>query len=510
MQIRPLSSVSCALLHDRFAPVDGEQLMDFLNLAAARAGYAGGAVIASASTERNVAVHVDGVRVTVRQVAQPLSPKSLAAALDYPVTHQILPEAKAIADRHVASTLVSVERPRDGEEAGEHEHSDPTAFDDWQQALRAMVLCLLTADYVAGKNRASAVHWRPSDHLVPQSVLRKAAQEDDRRARYGLLVRAHLLRHGDGDGEADGPPGIEAAGAEQLIGVPVRVDPANVPYDWMAERAADFIWQCHERGTIVPEGERVGEGEAELVRVDHVPPSDEQPAGQVRLVAVRSQRYGIAEPDEPAEADRVLDPLAGAAGAALDPDDEIDQAILTLLAERKRRSAAAEPDPAAAAASEEQRVAAGPVPFRSEAERDAPDEAETRAARRPAMALAELRRIANGGTVPAPRDRVPAPQDRASEPPRFERPDAAQAVGGEAMADAPGMKGRTDRADEADPSTQAEPVAAEPSEPGRGHRAAVPEAEPVAFEALADPGHQAGLLRGILAKLRRRTIRSAA
>lgn len=527
MQIRPIQSVTCVLLHDRYDPVDGLQLLDFIGLAAARAGLSARAVTGPESTEKDLDVRFGAVRVTVRQAAQPVSPKSLAAALDYPVTHLMMPEARAIAGRHVASTLISAER-LDGAEtdAAQDDAAEPPAFEDWRQARSAMMVCLLVADYVAGKNRASAVHWRPSDHLVSQSVLREAAQDEAPLAPYGLFVRPHLLRNTEDDKNA--ARGIAVAGAEHLVGVPVSVAPEDVPYGWMADRAVDFVFACHQRGGIVPDGETVGAADAELVRVDHLPPTDEAPAGQIRLVAVRSERYGIGEDPTDARSGPAGQALAGRPVAELDPDDEIDQAILTLLAERSGRDGTqAEtagtppmPDTGAAAPTNApdplpvvEGAPATPVPFKAAASDKG---AETAPARRQALALSELRRIANGGTMPSPRERNQPTSTPAAEPPRFVRPGAEQSAPAEDDAGIDRPAAPNASAGDSVPNTaaatvpEAEPVAFDLLDIAAPPAPAVPDAEPVAFDLLADPDRQAGLLRGILARLRRRTIRSAA
>jgi len=527
MQIRPIPAVTCVLLHDRYDPVDGLQLLDFVGLAAARAGLSARAVTGPESTEKDVDVRFGAVRVTVRQAAQPVSPKSLAAALDYPVTHLMMPEARAIAGRHVASTLISAERlDRAETEAARDDAAEPPAFEDWRQARSAMMVCLLVADYVAGKNRASAVHWRTSDHLVSQSVLREAAQGEAPQAPYGLFVRPHLLRNTEDDKNA--ARGIAAAGAEHLVGVPVSVAPEDVPYGWMADRAVDFVFACHQRGGIVPDGETVGVADAELVRVDHLPPTDEAPAGQIRLVAVRSERYGIGEDPTDARSGPAGQALAGRSAAELDPDDEIDQAILTLLAERSGRDGTQDraagppsmPDTGAAAPTVApdplpvvERAPATPVPFKAAASDKG---AETAPARRQALALSELRRIANGGTMPSPRERNQPTSTPAAEPPRFVRPGAEQTapVEDDAGIEPPAAPDASagDSVPNAPAATVpgAEPVAFDLLDIAEPPATVVPDAEPVAFDLLADPDRQAGLLRGILARLRRRTIRSAA
>ncbi|QBK31351.1 hypothetical protein [Roseitalea porphyridii] len=526
MQIRPIQAVTCVLLHDRYDPVDGLQLLDFIGLAAARAGLSARAVTGPESTEKDLDVRFGAVRVTVRQAAQPVSPKSLAAALDYPVTHLMMPEARAIAGRHVASTLISAERLDTAEtEAAQGDATEPPAFEDWRQARSAMMVCLLVADYVAGKNRASAVHWRPSDHLVSQSVLREAAQGEAPQAPYGLFVRPHLLRNAEDDKNA--ARGIAVAGAEHLVGVPVSVAPEDVPYGWMADRAVDFVFACHQRGGIVPDGETVGAADAELVRVDHLPPTDEAPAGQIRLVAVRSERHGIGEAVAEMRSGPAGQALAGRPAAELDPDDEIDQAILTLLAERSGRDGTQDkaagtppvPDTGAAAPTAAPdplpvvaRAPATPVPFRA-AE---PEDLQTAPARRQALALSELRRIANGGTMPSPRERSQPTSTPAAEPPRFVRTGVERTVPADDDAgnDRPAAPdaSASDSAPNAAAATlpEAEPVAFELPDIAEPPATVVPDAEPVAFDLLADPDRQAGLLRGILARLRRRTIRSAA
>lgn len=509
MQIKPISDVTCALLHDRFAPVDGLQLLDFIGLAAARAGYASRAEMGPDATDKDIDVRFGDVGITVRQNAQRLPTETLTATLDYPGTHLMLPEAKTIAERHVASTVVSVSKI-----AGPSGENEPSlgvgGFDQWRHARRAMSLCLWVSDYLARKNRASAVHWRPSDHLVGQSVLNEAAQSEAPHAPYLLYVRPHLLR-GDDVSRDSGAVGVEAVGAEHLIGMPVAIEPARAPHGWMVEQAIGFIAGCHDRGTLPSDGELVGESDAEQVRVNYQAPSDEVPGGSIRLVVVRSERHGIGTAAASQALNDATRALVGTAGANLNPDDEIDKAILELLAERQRRSTVDDgqalevvDDPVAGPAS------SGPVPFRSNAggETDALREQE---APKTGLGLAELRRIANTGEARQPSKRrwlgrkpVDPPEQSQPEapaksmeiePPRMEPVELEQepAKHTERGRDAPG----------------AEPVAFDPAGRPLKHPQ-VPDAEPVAMELVADPAEQAGLLRGILARLRGRAARKAA
>jgi hypothetical protein len=102
-----------------------------------------------------------------------------------------------------------------------------------------------------------------------------------------------------------------------------------VPFQWLYERACDFVDMARQSGSIVPHGESFGASSGEIIRVRHRPPSGKDQAGVIELTLERCDEHDfvlahpvVIEPAQTEDAGEVI----------LNLNDPIDRAI----AERRR------------------------------------------------------------------------------------------------------------------------------------------------------------------------------
>ncbi|MEM9278662.1 MAG: hypothetical protein AAGA76_08815 [Pseudomonadota bacterium] len=359
-----LPSVECAILHDEFKPIDGDIIFDAIKKLAIELKFANEVNLMVTSTEKDIHVHAAGHRILVSQNPDPLGMEGFRNALTTPYTGMVLPNATEIVQRHKANTFVTVGKgllpindPDIGgklqEMLGDHFESiaNDNQFASWQEAERAMILCRELTKLIISHHQASAIHWCTSDNLIPQNFFEGVASMDD----FAMLGARPYLTSSAGQLGEGLPVGAIFNGSQWLIGKMVSFEEAVVPLPWMLEMVMGFIKVCQVRGSIIPHMESFGvEGEDWRVGVVHEKIEGHDKWEMVKLVLIHAPQFGIHGDDTAkrtftyeneddvrarAEAEknevRAANDVAVEENNVLDPDNEMDLAIMEKLRKRE-------------------------------------------------------------------------------------------------------------------------------------------------------------------------------
>jgi hypothetical protein len=296
VNIPPLPHVECALLHDSFAPIDGQELFNLVQALAAKFGYGAQCQLIVSSTHKDIHVFVGDHRILISQNERPLAPDGFQTALSTPFTSMVFPNARDVVMRHAANTFITVGKgpapiPDDLMRAdATGTIAKISAFTTSQEALRAINLCQSLTAYVAGRHAASAVHWCVSDNLVPPAFFEKAVQSGD----VTLLNIRPFLTSSSGRLGPGLPIGVTANGSQWLLGKVVMVEEATVPLEWVLTMLYGFVHVCLQRGALLEHNHSFSvEGQDWQVGVFHEKIEDFDGWEMLRLKIMHLPEYGI-------------------------------------------------------------------------------------------------------------------------------------------------------------------------------------------------------------------------
>lgn len=298
MKIQSLPHVECAVLHDRFQPVDGESLFEFVRIAAREAGFSGECNLMITSTEKDIHVLVGDYRIMVSQNDKPLEPEGFQAALGFANTQLAFPDAAEVVGAHRANTFVTVAKGvfDPGMFGGSNTLGQTGEFvaklfgmTDAAEAEAAMNLCARVCEHVHQHHRATAFHWCVNNQLVSPSAFERIMAGG---SLLPLFIRFHLTSSA-GQLTPGVPIGTFGAGTQFLIGRIVRFEEERVPFAWMAERLLMFVESCRMRGEVLPDGDTFGADDTEVIRIEYREPSESFDLPQVVLTVTRCDAHGI-------------------------------------------------------------------------------------------------------------------------------------------------------------------------------------------------------------------------
>jgi hypothetical protein len=296
MKIPPLPQVESAILHERFAPMDGKRLFSAIEIVAKQEGLGGPCQPIISSTEKDVHVFVGPYRVLVSQNTVPLGPEGFRTALSTPFTGMVFPNARQAVESHRANTFITVGKgpvpmPEQFFNTGLGDAiAELAAFVTSEEALKAIRVCQQLATTLIENNPASAVHWCVSDNLVPQKFFEHAVRSKDPTL---LNVRPYLTSSAGRLAEGL-PVGVTANGSQWLLGKMVCIDEAPVPLPWLLETLYGFVSFCMQRGSLIPHMDTFSvEGQDWQIGVFHEKIEGFDKWEMVRLKVLHHPKYGI-------------------------------------------------------------------------------------------------------------------------------------------------------------------------------------------------------------------------
>ncbi len=335
MKIAPLKSVECALLHDEFFPIDGDELLALIAAAAQKFGFKQDLSRLPAGAN-DVQIMCGDFHIFVSQHSKAMTGDRLSNCTSLPITKLMMPDASSRVSRHTAHSIITVGRgPVPGFNPNRFVNeimSDRYSLTTSQDAEKAMKLCYFLARSFMKNSKVSAVHWYPSDHLVSPEFFVDAEQGG---SLLSLFIRPDLFSSA-GQIRAGATIGMIGNGAQYFIGRPIIFNEAKVDLDWMLSRMNGFVALCQTRGSVPADGEKWELDGQEVVAVRYIAPSADKPMGSYELTAIRVPAFGIDGAVQPAQTvyyDPRKDPVTGQS-RELDGNDPVDRAIMARLEER--------------------------------------------------------------------------------------------------------------------------------------------------------------------------------
>lgn len=293
MQVPALPSVDCAILHDEFKPVGGDEIFEAIKQLSRVLKFAPEVQLMASSSRKDIHVHAGGNRILVSQNEQPLEMDGFRSALSTPYTGILLPDAHDIVSRHRANTFVTIGKGMLGNLPDTYYETlgmQPEGFKSPDEIQRATEFCRALTELIIKQHPATALHWGMSDNLVPQSFFENACAGNDLTL---LNVRPFITSSSGRLGEGL-PIGMYVNGSQWLIGKMIEVEEAPVPLSWMMEMVLAFIRFCQLRGAIIQHNQSFSvEGQDWTVGVYHEKIEGHVAWEKVRLVIVDAPEFGI-------------------------------------------------------------------------------------------------------------------------------------------------------------------------------------------------------------------------
>lgn len=335
MKIQPINSIECALLHNRYSPMDESQLASHVEKHANSVGCVGECRLVP-SFDTGVSVfNVGEYRISVSQLPEALPKKGFGGCLPQPITVLMMPDAEQRVENHVAHTFISITRREpiiDDALNIDLNKSDPLDFFIAEDSQRAMKLGYHVADALHRNSPAIAFHWLPSDHLVSPQMFELAAVGS---TLTPFFVRPYLYSSAGAIG-ANNPVGMVANGSQFLVEKPVIFEEANVDYQWIIKRVSQFIDQCLAEGRMPVDGSKFSMQDDEIIEVLHKGPDPINPMGSFNLVARNVPKFGITGGLHSAVGNaEEFEPKQDIDTKKLDMNDPIDLAIFKALRARE-------------------------------------------------------------------------------------------------------------------------------------------------------------------------------
>lgn len=359
MQIPSVNSIECAILHDNFEPISGQQILDKIKRLAAKYYGSVDVKLMVSSTDKDIHVLVGKDRIMVSQNNQPLGPEGFRLALTTPYTGLVFPEARQMVERHRANTFVTVARgvlpdiPVSakvfGDLMGAVDHLNN--FTTSEEAEMAMKLCIDLSRFIVSQHKACAMHWCASDNLVSQETFERYTADGDP-LMIGLrpFLSSSTGRLGKGE-----PLGMVANGSQWFLGKMILFEEAKVPLEWLLPMMHNFIKICRERGSVFGHNESFSvEGHDWTIGIYHEKIEGFDKWEQVRLSLVHGPQFGVYgdtsarrtfkydsmdDIRERAEVEkrevRAANDLPPDAEGAYDPDNAMDDIIARKLRQRE-------------------------------------------------------------------------------------------------------------------------------------------------------------------------------
>lgn len=340
MEIQPISSIECVLLHKCYAAMDFATLKDYIAVQAQLSGCKGTCYQIACDAQK-VIYAVGDYCIAVTQANETLPLEGFSGCLPQPITSMMMPDAEQRVMDHRAHTFIAVTRnqalqdfdlaPRDDEEWSGN-------FVSTKDALRAMTLTYRIADVVHRNNPASAFHWLPSDHLASPQAFELAGQGA---SLTSFFIRPYLFSS-DGAIAEDNTVGMVSNGSQYLLPKPLIFSEAPVSVAWMIKRSIQFIDRAIFQDSVPEHGSAFSVEDDEIIEVLHKDPEPANPMGSYTLVARNVPGFDIRGGLQAVlmTGDEESEKVARSRGS-LNEEDPIDLAILNALRERME----AEPEP---------------------------------------------------------------------------------------------------------------------------------------------------------------------
>lgn len=342
MDIQPISSIECVLLHNRFSPMALDRIKGEIDGIAATIGCRGDCLLILDENSQSVFT-IGDYRIAILQEDKALPVEGFGGCLPQPITKMMMPDAEQRVANHSANSFVTVTRNpalRDYDIAPAIDDEASGNFVSTRDSLRAMSLAYWIADALHRNNPACAFHWLPSDHLVPPQTFELAGASA---SLTSFFIRPYLYSS-DGYINEKNAVGLVANGSQYLLPKPVIFKEAQVSYDWMIKRAIQFIDRAIKADRVPANGSPFGVDEGEIIEVFHQPPEPANPMGSYLLVPRNVPQFGIKGGlHSVLKEDSYQKDQEERSRQRLNENDPIDLAILNALRERMEK--ASEPTP---------------------------------------------------------------------------------------------------------------------------------------------------------------------
>jgi hypothetical protein len=343
MKIFPTASIDAQVLMERYAPIQGQDLLKMIVDAAVSAGLpAGECKLLKTSTDLDIRVLCGNYHILVTQTVPFEANNQLKIALDSFSVRSGFAEAPNIVRATDAFTQISVQKgliPFEAFPEGAFDDiaKDVATFCDSGESETAMKIVKAITSKVAAASSPSAVFWGPSLFLMTPDTFHLAADEDN-----PLLLYIHPYLYSEKSPETgEQLIGVIGSGAASLIGYTLEFKPSTIPTEYLVERLYSFVAFSLKRGEVFPDGDVFGSDANEKIQVIYHPSKGDGPEG-IELKVVYNPAFGIDREPVPTvykhydtQGQLVGEHIDGAENVDLDPNDPIDAAILEQLGQQK-------------------------------------------------------------------------------------------------------------------------------------------------------------------------------
>lgn len=188
----------------------------------------------------------------------PMTQHSLAPALESDLPGLIGEPWQDLIDAHSAALHISVGHGPEPEPRGELIGAPPRETRDLM-----CTVAHVAATFLATDEDPVAIYWESSAQiLAPDRFLAMA----DMLFPLPLFLQPQpILPMPTGRGTP--PVGFDLIGAEELIGVRLRMAPAPAPFEWLVERALAYVAHARALGAPIPPGDSFGLEAGECINV---------------------------------------------------------------------------------------------------------------------------------------------------------------------------------------------------------------------------------------------------
>jgi hypothetical protein len=241
------------------------------------------------------------LHLQVSLVPQPLSPDALRKALSSPFRQMTSPGLEEDVERHSMHVLITVRS-----ESPIVSQMLSAVPDDLARSVTAMLgksldefpagaveakmtICYLVSHILVEWLRPAAIYWNQSDQLLsPDSFHRNSD--------HGFPAPLHIHPYLYSSGTApDGRriTGFVTLGARHVIGREIRFKECAASFPWMYGRALMLLKMAYDNDrNVIPDGDTFGVGTDEIIRVRHIPETNEEVA-MLELTVEKSIEHGI-------------------------------------------------------------------------------------------------------------------------------------------------------------------------------------------------------------------------
>ncbi len=303
MQIFPLKSVECAILHDEYKPLNPAFFFQAVELAMKVLGLGATLDVTSIKDGPELLLSIDQGKywILIAQTPEPAGMDTFEMPLKSPYTFLSFPDVLQVIGRHRARTVIMAGKGRKacGPELEQvcrkygvrPHHESYGLITTSQEAIWVKRLCSMMVSSILAVLEASAVHWATHDYLLPPDAFRALAESEK-----GLELDFHPVIFTSAPRLEEGAPtGCVAFNSHYLTGKTIIFDETSAPPGWITHKTLFFLKYCQHIDAVPAHMDTFStEDEPDvLFGITHKEPEEPHGIGEVHISLLRAPEFGI-------------------------------------------------------------------------------------------------------------------------------------------------------------------------------------------------------------------------